>query len=222
MAKDILTQLEGRWTAAWRAGPLEPGYGPYALNAVDSFFSVLDQNVPDERKLSLTALLPRYEHCGRIFRQERKWSDLCLAVSSLCTDAIIGKTPNVLSERLEHFEHKQVRRMTMAGLERLLGEGTQVRYEMPGISVFCKYHPADYNERQMQLLGILETAQEQTSVDECLRELGALTREEDSEHFHPRVLRKLYAQYTAIYRQDHETIESHHDFEPEATRPFNR
>ena len=28
MAKDILTQLEGRWTAAWRAGPLEPGYGP--------------------------------------------------------------------------------------------------------------------------------------------------------------------------------------------------
>ncbi|CAE7323835.1 unnamed protein product, partial [Symbiodinium sp. KB8] len=157
MAKDILTQLEGRWT-------------------------------------------------------ERKWSDLCLAVSSLCTDAIIGKTPNVLSERLEHFEHKQVRRMTMAGLERLLGEGTQVRYEMPEISVFCKYHPADYNERQMQLLGILETAQEQTSVDECLRELEALTREEDSEHFHPRVLRKLYAQYTAIYRQDHETIESHHDF----------
>ena len=100
----------------------------------------------------------------------------------------------------------------MAGLERLLGEGTQVRYEMPEISVFCKYHPADYNERQMQLLGILETAQEQTSVDECLRELEALTREEDSEHFHPRVLRKLYAQYTAIYRQDHETIESHHDF----------
>ncbi|CAE7944072.1 swnK, partial [Symbiodinium necroappetens] len=93
MAKDILTQLEGRWTAAWRAAPLEPGYGPYALNAVDSFFKVLDQYVPDESKFSLTALLPRYEHCGRIFRQERKWLDLCLAVSSLCTDAIVGKMP---------------------------------------------------------------------------------------------------------------------------------
>ncbi|CAE7895202.1 unnamed protein product, partial [Symbiodinium necroappetens] len=102
--------------------------------------------------------------------------------------------------------------MTMAGLERLLGEGTQVRYEMPETSVFCKYHPADCNERQMQLLGILETAQEQTSGEGCLREMGVLTQEEDSEHFHPRVLRKLYAQYTAIYRQSHETIESHHDF----------
>ena len=100
----------------------------------------------------------------------------------------------------------------MAGLERLLGEGTQVRYEMPETSVFCKYHPADCNERQMQLLGILETAQEQTSGEGCLREMGVLTQEEDSEHFHPRVLRKLYAQYTAIYRQGHETIESHHDF----------
>ena len=133
----------------------------------------------------------------------------------------------------------------MAGLERLLGEGTEVRYELPEFSVCCKYHPADYSERKMQLLGSLETTQEQASVDQCLRELGALTQEEDSEHFHPRVLRKLYAQHTAIYRQDCEAIESHHDFshdrtlrmarrggrlsgfarnvfELEATRPFNR
>ena len=92
-------------------------------------------------------------------------------------------------------------------------------------------------------IGYLETTQEQDRVDQCLCELGALTQEEDSEHFHPRVLQKLYAQYAAGAIG---TVESHQDasqcgmtehfpcfglaegslvlmfLEPEATMPVHR
>ena len=49
LAADILSQAGGKWTAAWRAGPLEPGYGPYALNSVDSCFKLLDQSAKPDR-----------------------------------------------------------------------------------------------------------------------------------------------------------------------------
>ena len=38
-------------------------YGPYALNAVDSFFKILDACVPDVASLLLTEVLSKYEHC---------------------------------------------------------------------------------------------------------------------------------------------------------------
>ena len=66
---------------------------------------------------------------------------------------------------------------------------------------YCTNH----DEKKMELLVILETTQEQDRVDQCLCELGALMQEEDSEHFQPRVLQSLYAQYAAG------TVESHQD-----------
>ena len=70
-----LDTIGRQWAAAWRAGPLEPGYGPCALKAVDSFFNVLDHYMPEENKLSLTAVFSRYDPvrtCGCICQREGK------------------------------------------------------------------------------------------------------------------------------------------------------
>ena len=50
-----------------------------------------------------------------------------------CTDAIVDKAC------LELLQNQQVRRMTVAGLERLVSGGTQVRYKVHGVPIFCKY-----------------------------------------------------------------------------------
>ena len=217
MATEILNQAAGKWTAAWRAGPLEPGYGPYALNSVDSFFRVLDQYVQDESRVSLTDVVSKYEHCGRIFLKEGKWSEICLSASTLHTAGILGNVPNAISERLEHFAGKQTRRMSVAGIQRLLESGEKIRLDIgtegvPMISVFCKYHPEDYDEQKMRMLATLEAAEDADAVDACFRASGALTEETDGSHFHPRMLRALYAQFTAIYTRGGATLESHKDF----------
>ena len=41
-------------------------------------------------------------------------------------------------------------------------------------------------------------------------------QEADGEHFHPRILRKLYSQITVLYRQDDAQTESHEDFSQRA------
>ena len=60
MARDILLKSGEHWISCWRAGPLEPGYGPYALNAVDSFFKVLDTYIPNMDRRFLRAFIQRY------------------------------------------------------------------------------------------------------------------------------------------------------------------
>ena len=140
MAQEIMFKSASQWTSAWRAGPLEPGCRPYALNAVGSFFKVLDAYVPDEEPLSLTQVISKYEHCGRIFENEGKMFGLSLGIPSICGDAILGNVPNVLGERLERLDSK-VCRMSVAGLWRLLEASTRVRLEAGeeanAASVFC-------------------------------------------------------------------------------------
>ncbi|CAE7425565.1 unnamed protein product, partial [Symbiodinium sp. CCMP2592] len=216
LASDILSQSGGKWTAAWRAGPLEPGYGPYALNSVDSFFKILDHYVPEEAVLPLIDVVSKYEHVGRIFQHEQKWSELWLAVSTLCTPAILGEIPNSLTERLEHFHGKQVRRMSVAGIKRLLEGGKDIRVEVAvdgaTTSVFCKYHPDDFDEQKMRILATLEMTSDAEGVDASFLALEALTEEKDGTHFHPRVLRTLYSQFTTVYPHGAATLESHQDF----------
>ncbi|CAE7194685.1 unnamed protein product, partial [Symbiodinium sp. KB8] len=173
-------QIVGRFTTHGKAQAtcsypegseqLNPGYGPYALNAVDSFFKVLDAYVPDEASLPLTEVISKYEHCGWVFENEGKWSDAGTKV------------------RLEAGE-----------------EGNAA-------SVFCKYDPADYDEKQMQLLATLEISRDASTVEDCLRGIGALTDEADGEHFHPRILRKLHSQFAVLYQQGDAHVESHQDF----------
>ncbi|CAE6943910.1 unnamed protein product, partial [Symbiodinium sp. CCMP2592] len=206
LASDILSHAGGKWTA-WRAGPLEPGYRPHALNSADSFFKVLDHYVPDESLLSLTEVVSKYEHVGRVFKKEREWSQLCFAVSMLSTPAIFAEIPNTLSERPEHFHGKQIRRMSVAGIKRVLESGTHIRVEVAvdGATrlVFCKYQAADFDEQKMRMLAKLETTENADQVDACLLTLEALTQEADGTHFHPRVLRALYVQFTAVYKYLH-------------------
>ena len=78
----------GVWTAAWRAAVLDPGYGSYSLNAVDSFWKLLDHYVPEEKTLPLRQKMERYEHTGRVFQNDGKWSALCVAPSTLVTPRV--------------------------------------------------------------------------------------------------------------------------------------
>ena len=161
--------------------------------------------------------MSKYEHCGRIFLKEGKLSEICLSASTLHTAGILGSVPNAISERLEHFAGKQTRRMSVAGIQRLLESGEKIRLDIgtegvPMISVFCKYHPEDYDEQKMRMLATLEAAEDADAVDACFRAIGALMEETDGSHFHPRMLRALYAQLTAIYTRGGATLESHKDF----------
>ena len=137
--------------------------------------------------------------------------------SNIKKEGILGNVPNALSEHLEDFVGKQTRRMSVAGIQRLLESGEKIRLDIgtegvPMISVFCKYHPEDYDEQKMPMLATLEAAEDADAVDACFRAIGALTDETDGSHFHPRMLRALYAQFTAIYTRGGATLESHKDF----------
>ncbi|CAE7651382.1 hypothetical protein AK812_SmicGene866 [Symbiodinium microadriaticum] len=72
-----------------------------------------------------------------------------------------GEISKSLSERLEHFHGKQVRRMNVAGIKQVLESGTSIRVEVAvddaKTSVFCKYHPDDFDEQKMRMLATLET-----------------------------------------------------------------
>ena len=51
-----------------------------------------------------------------------------------------------------------------------------------------------------------------SKVEDCWRGIGAFTEEADGEHFHPRILRKLYSQLTVLYRQEDAHMEPHQEF----------
>ena len=64
----------------------------------------------------------------------------------------------------------------------------------------------------MRRLATLETTEDAQQVEACLLALEALTKKEAvGTHFHPRVLRALYAQFTAVYKRGAATLESHQD-----------
>eukprot|EP00439_Symbiodinium_sp_Y106_P006231 s4523_g1.t1 len=112
----------GVWTAAWRAAVLDPGYGSYSLNAVDSFWKLLDHYVPEEKTLPLRQVMERYEHTGRVFQNDGKWSALCVASSTLVTPALVEEASAELSPRLDWKDGKQVGRMSCRTLQRLLAQ----------------------------------------------------------------------------------------------------
>ena len=112
----------GLWTATWRAAVLDPGYGSYSLNAVDSFWKLLDQYVPEEKSLPLRQVMERYEHTGRVLQNDGKWSALCVEPSTLVTPSLVGEASTELSPRLDWKGDKQVGRMSCRTLERLLAQ----------------------------------------------------------------------------------------------------
>ena len=107
----------GLWTATWRAAVLDPGYGSYSLNAVDSFWKLLDQYVPEEKSLPLRQVMERYEHTGRVLQNDGKWSALCVEPSTLVTPSLVGEASTELSPRLDWKGDKQVGRMSCRTLE---------------------------------------------------------------------------------------------------------
>ena len=207
-------KISDLWTANWRAATQTPGYGSYALNAVDSFFKLLDSYVPDEKTLPLLEVMSKYEHTGRVLLNEGQWADVVVEPSTLLTPTLLGDdAESLLSPRLEHKDNKQVGCLNVKTLTRLLeadqpmmlecssGEGQQVR-------IFCKYFPSDYNADHMMSLAALETSKQGEEVDAHFRRIEAL----DAEGFHPRYVTKLYGNFTALYEVDGVLVESHHDF----------
>ncbi|CAE6943201.1 unnamed protein product [Symbiodinium natans] len=203
----------GVWTAAWRAAILDPGYGSYSLNAVDSFWKLLDQYVPEEKTLPLRQVMERYEHTGRVFQNDGKWSALSVEPSTLVTAAMVGEASAELSPRLDWKDDKQVGRMSSKTLERMLGQEATLMLEFNtgqenATKVFCKYGPSDYNAVEMEALFELERSTSSATVDAALQKIGAL----DADGFHPRRVSATYEKFTALYEEEGQLLESHRDF----------
>ncbi|CAE7338928.1 unnamed protein product [Symbiodinium sp. CCMP2592] len=193
----------GVWTAAWRAAVLDPGYGSYSLNAVDSFWKLLDHYVPEEKTLPLRQVMERYEHTGRVFQNDGKWSALCVAPSTLVTPSLVGEASTKLSPRLNWKEDKQVGRMSCRTLERLLAQEAPLMLQFNtgqenATQVFCKYGPSDFNAVEMEALSDLVRSTCSAQVDAAFQRIGAL----DENGFHPRRVSATYEKFTALYEEE--------------------
>ena len=202
----------GLWTATWRAAVLDPGYGSYSLNAVDSFWKLLDQYVPEEKSLPLRQVMERYEHTGRVLQNDGKWSALCVEPSTLVTPSLVGEASTELSPRLDWKGDKQVGRMSCRTLERLLAQEAplvlQFNTEEKTTQVFCKYGPVDFDAVEMEALSDLVRSTSSSTVDAAFQKIGAL----DENGFHPRRVTAVYEKFTALYEEEGRLLESHRDY----------
>ena len=203
----------GVWTAAWRAAVLDPGYGSYSLNAVDSFWKLLDHYVPEEKTLPLRQVMERYEYTGRVFQNDGKWSALCVAPSTLVTPALVGEASAELSPRLDWKDGKQVGRMSCRTLQRLLAQEPPLMLEFNtgqenATMVFCKYGPSDFNAVEMEAFSDLVQSTSSATVDAAFQKIGAL----DEEGFRPRLVSATYEKFTALYEEEGRLLESHQDY----------
>ena len=206
-------KLDNIWTAPWRSAKQRPGYACYALNAVDSFFRMLDRYVPQESKLPLIEVMRHYEHAGRVFENEGLWAEICLEPCKLVTPALLGDEQNELSRRLDYKDQKQVGRLTSKSLARLMTDKQPMMHEVccsgnVKMQVFCKYGPADFCVDDMEALAHLEAATSLEAVQAIFRQIGAL----DKKGFHPRKVAQLYEKYTALYEEATGLVETHQDF----------
>ena len=202
----------GLWTATWRAAVLDPGYGSYSLNAVDSFWKLLDQYVPEEKSLPLRQVMERYEHTGRVLQNDSKWSALCVEPSTLVTPSLVGEASTELSPRLDWKGDKQVGRMSCKTLERLLAQEAplmlQFNTEEKTTQVFCKYGPVDFDAVEMEALSDLVRSTSSSTVDAAFQQIGAL----DENGFHPRRVTAVYEKFTALYEEEGGLLQSHRDY----------
>ena len=207
-------KLDNIWTAPWRSAKQRPGYACYALNAVDSFFRMLDRYVPQESKLPLIEVMRHYEHAGRVFENEGLWAEICLEPCKLVTPALLGDEQNELSRRLDYKDQKQVGRLTSKSLARLMTDKQPMMHEVccsgnVKMQVFCKYGASRFFVWTTWKLW--PTWKQQHLWKLCrpfFRQIGAL----DKKGFHPRKVAQLYEKYTALYEEATGLVETHQDF----------
>ena len=157
--------------------------------------------------------MERYEHTGRIFQNDGKWSALCVAPSTLVTPALVGEASAELSPRLDWKDGKQVGRMSCRTLQRLLAQEPPLMLEFNtgqenATMVFCKYGPSDFNAVEIKAFSDVVQSTSSAIVDAAFQKIGAL----DEEGFHPRLVSATYEKFTALYEEEGRLLESHQDY----------